>query len=312
MLRLCARCGILIVALIATAHAAADTPAGPPIVIKLWDDGPPNAVEGAGPETRDARGSVGNISVPEIKVHLPPTDRATGVALIVCPGGSYRQVGLYDSGMFTIDYFVPRGVAVVVLKYRTSPPSTNVAADALADAQRAVRLVRHNAAAWRLDPQRIGMVGSSAGSHLVLNAATHADEGDAHAADAVERHSSRPDFIGLLCPWPNKQGMDDFPVGPNAPPAFVASARDDRVAPTAFAESIAAAYRDAGVPVHLWVVEQGGHRAFVRKTGEGAQWMDRFSDWLASQGVLPEAQPADGDAAAIFREQSPTPHHRRG
>jgi acetyl esterase/lipase len=166
-------------------------------------------------------------------------------------------------------------------------------ADALADARRAVRLVRLHAAEWNIDPSRVGMVGSSAGAHLVLNLATHWDRGDPGAAALVERQSCRPDFIGLLCPWPNNQPVSDFPITRETPPAFVASARDDKVAPAAFAEGIAAAYARAGVKHRLWLLERGGHTAFKlgANRGEGARWPDQISAWLAKDVMAGPASP---------------------
>ena len=202
------------------------------------------------------------------------------MALIVCPGGSYREVGLFAGGMGAVDSFVPKGVTVVVLKYRTKPPSKDVQADALADARRAVRLVRYRAGEWGIDPSRIGMLGSSAGSHLILNLATHTDRGDKQAQDPVEQQSCRPDFVGLMCPWPAKQSIDAFPVDGDTPPAFVASATDDKVAPTAFAEDIVKACHGAGVSAELWTLTRGGHTAFKQAGGEGAKWPQRFVDWL--------------------------------
>ncbi|WP_414663411.1 alpha/beta hydrolase [Horticoccus sp. 23ND18S-11] len=253
-----------------------------PLILPLWEGSPPGLVANAGPEVTDAAGTVGNISVPVIAVHLPPRAQATGAAFIVCPGGSYSRVGLFTSGMGTVDHFLPQGVAIIVLKYRTRPPSTDVVTDSLADARRAVRLARLHAAAWNIDPARIGLIGSSAGSHLVLNLATHWDRGDPNATAPVDRQSCRPDFIGLLCPWPNRQSVADFPVTRETPPAFVCSARDDQVAPAAFAESIAAAYATAGVNCRLWLIAKGGHTAFKLGTnrGEGSHWPEHFSAWL--------------------------------
>lgn len=253
-----------------------------PVNLPLWEGAPPGFVSTAGPETMDAAGTVGNVSVPAIAVHLPAKEKASGTALIICPGGSYSRVGLFTSGMGTVDYFVPRGVAIIVLKYRTRPPSKDVLADSLADAKRAVRLVRLHAAEWGIDPARVGLIGGSAGAHLVLNLATHWDRGDPAAKGKVERQSCRPDFIGLLCPWPNQQPVADFPVARDTPPAFVASARDDQVAPTAFAEGIAAEYERAGVTCRLWLLAKGGHTAFKlgANRGEGSRWPDQFSAWL--------------------------------
>lgn len=258
-----------------------------PLKLPLWEGPPPGFVANAVPESIDAAGTVSNVSVPSIEVHLPPRASATGLALIACPGGSYSRVGLVTSGMGMVDYFVPKGVAIIVLKYRTRPPSTAVEADALADAKRAVRLVRLHAVEWAIDPARVGMVGGSAGAHLVLNLATHGDRGDPRAPAQIDRQSCRPDFIGLLCPWPNRQPIGDFPVTRETPPAFVASARDDRVAPSEFAESIAAAYAQAGVNCQLWLLPKGGHTAFKlgANRGEGSGWPQRFSTWLETAPV---------------------------
>ena len=252
-----------------------------PLNVRLWPENPPKRYPNAMPESIDAAGTVSHVSVPSMDVHLPPPDQATGAALMMCSGGSYSRVGLFTSGMGAVDYFVPKGVAIIVLKYRTKPPSSDVT-DALADAQRAVRIVRRHAAEWQIDPTRIGLVGSSAGAHLVLNLATHWDRGNPAAADVIERQSCRPDFSGLLCPWPNQQPIADFPIPAHSPPAFVASARDDRVAPVAFAEAIAAAYANTKVDCRLWLLKKGGHTAFKlgSNRGEGARWPEQFSAWV--------------------------------
>ena len=97
--------------------------AGDPITLPLWIPAPPGGVGSAGPETIDAAGTVGNVSTPSVAVYLPARALATGTALIVCPGGSYAKVGFFTTGMGTVDYFVPKGIGVIVLKYRTRPPS---------------------------------------------------------------------------------------------------------------------------------------------------------------------------------------------
>jgi acetyl esterase/lipase len=284
------RCGLAVVLghLPATAEETPPTPAGAgPIVVRLWNGPQVDAPGGDAGESVGADGSVAGVSRPEISVYRR-TDRTTPApALIVCPGGSYIRVGRYTTGMGLVDHFRPRGFVVVVVKYRTRPPAADVFADALADAQRAVRLVRHHARAWGVDPQRVGMVGSSAGAHLILNAATHADRGNPGAADPVERESCAPDFVGLLCPWPAGQGIEAFPVRAGLGPAFVCSALDDPVAPTSFARAVVAAYQRAGVAARLWTVERGGHRAFtLGGRGPGARWVDHFEAWLQEQGVI--------------------------
>ncbi|MEI6464625.1 MAG: alpha/beta hydrolase [Verrucomicrobiota bacterium] len=260
-----------------------------PLNVPLWDGRPPGFVDNAPPEGTDAAGTVDHVNTPSMDVHLPTRRGAPVAALIVCPGGSYSRVGLVTSGMGTIDAFVPRGVAIIVLKYRTKPPSRDVVTDALADARRAVRQVRLHAAEWNIDPHRVGLVGGSAGAHLVLNLATHWDQGNPASASPVERNGCRPDFIGLLCPWPNRQPVSDFPITATTPPAFIASARDDAVAPTSFAEDIAGGYTRAGVKARLWVIAKGGHTAFKlgANRGEGSRWPERFTAWLEDEVGLP-------------------------
>lgn len=263
--------------------ARGDAPAVTPQILQLWPDLPPS---NAGAETVDKNGSVGNVSVPEISVYLPPKTIATGMAWIVCPGGSYRVVGEYQNAWWTVPRFVQKGIAIIALKYRTHPPSAQVEKDALADAKRAVRLVRSHAKEWNIDPSKIGMLGTSAGSHLIFNLATHWDKGTRDAIDPVERISCRPDFAVLLCPWPDKQTIDAFPINKETPPIFAASAVDDKVAPTAFAEAIVTACQKAGVPSLLWTVERGGHTAFNPGNSPGNQWPEHLWPWLVSIGMV--------------------------
>jgi len=156
----------------------------------------------------------------------------------------------------------------------------------LEDARRTVRLVRHRAKEWGINPGKVGMLGGSAGAHLILTLATHWDRGQKDAADPIERESCRPDFVTLLCPWPNNQPVSDFPINKETPPALLCSARDDSVAPTAFAEGVVSAYKKAGVSAQLWAIEKGGHTAFAMGTkATGAGWVDQFWPWLRKVGI---------------------------
>ena len=231
-----------------------------------------------------------NVGIPGVLVYLPSTPApATGrMALIACPGGGYKHLTRLVGADYAVDAFAPRNVAVISLKYRTRPPSLNVEADALADGERAVRLVRHHAREWGIDPQKIGVVGWSAGANLALNLACHFDAGLPVHTDPVERLSSRPDFVVLLSPWPSGRTLADYPVPAGAPPAFIASAEDDKTAPTDFARGIAQNYASASAPHHLWVVPTGGHGAFtINAPGEGGQWIARLLPWLATQSLTP-------------------------
>ena len=285
-------------ALVAQGPGSAAAPAAAePLTLPLWETPPPLSLPGlnadAPPERLDEHGTAYNVTVPVIAVHLPPPARANGTALIVCPGGSYSKIGLFTTGMGAVGEFVPQGFAVVVLKYRTSPPMRGYEA-ARADAMRAMRLVRHHAREWNIDPRRIGMVGGSAGGHLVLSSATHSDEGDANAADPVERQSCRADFLALVAPWPAKQPVSAFPIVKATPPMFIAAAADDQIAPASFATELAQACEHAGVESRLWIIPEGGHPAFtLGSKGKGAGWGAPFVKWLKEQKL---DQPSGGTA----------------
>jgi acetyl esterase/lipase len=261
---------------------------GQPLELNLWEGNPPGMVTGATPGADDGTGRFRNVGTPGALVYLPEgaAPKEGRIALIVCPGGGYTHLTRLVGADGAVDAFLPKGVAVISLKYRTTPPSTSVDADALEDGKRAVRLVRHRAKEWGINPNKIGMLGWSAGANLSLNVATHFSDGDAGSADPVERESSRPDFVVLLSPWPSKRPVTDFTVPKNAPPAFIASAKDDKTAPVTFAEGIAANYQAAGAEHDLWVVETGGHGAFTIDTpGEGGKWINRFWPWLQKIGI---------------------------
>lgn len=253
------------------------------VEFNLWANNPPGMVAGATPGADDGTGRYRNVGIPGLLVYLPATPPpANGrLALIVCPGGGYTHLTRLVGGDGSVDAFAPKGVAVIVLKYRTQPPSASVDADALADGRRAVEFVRNHAKEWGIDPHRIGMLGWSAGANLALNLASHFDGGDAAAADPVERESSRPDFVVLLSPWPSRHTVADYPIAKDAPPAFIASAKDDKTAPVTFAEAVGASYTKAGAKASLWIVDTGGHGAFtIGAPGDGGKWIARFWAWL--------------------------------
>ena len=166
------------------AITAVDTAHGDREFHLLWPDGAPGAV---GSEAVDK---------PKITVYLAPADRATGAAVVVCPGGGYRVVAADHEGKQIAEWLNSLGVSAFVLQYRLGERYRHPAP--LQDAQRAIRLVRSRATEWRVDPKRIGILGFSAGGHLASTAATHFDDGRPDASDPIERESSRPDFA-VLC-----------------------------------------------------------------------------------------------------------------
>ncbi|MES2921789.1 MAG: alpha/beta hydrolase [Verrucomicrobiota bacterium] len=254
-----------------------------PQEFNLWENNPPGMVAGATPGADDGTGRVRNVGIPGMLVYLPatPAPPQGRTALIVCPGGGYTHLTRLIGADGAVNAFIPKGFVVISLKYRTRPPSTTVDADALEDGKRAVQIIRSHAKEWGIDPRRIGMLGWSAGANLALNVASQFKPGDAAASDKVGRESSRPDFVVLLSPWPSKRTIADYPIQANAPPAFIASAKDDKTAPVAFAEGIAESYQKAGAKASLWTPETGGHGAFtIDAPGEGGKWIDRFEPWL--------------------------------
>jgi acetyl esterase/lipase len=252
--------------------------AAEPFSISLWESTPPGFVADAPVESAQNGITTTNVSVPGMKVYLP--EKPNGMAIVYCSGGSYRSVSQSSDWVGNAEFFNAHGIALMVVKYRTAPPSRGYDA-ALKDAQRAMRLTRHRAKEWRIDPAKIGMLGGSAGAHLILRLIAGPHEGRPDATDVVDRESCRPAFAGLLCPWPAKNTPADFTIQKTTPPVFLASAKDDTIAPTAFAQGIADAFQEAGVPATLWTIEKGGHPAFrIDSKAEGGQWAERFIRWL--------------------------------
>jgi len=257
-----------------------------PQTLRLWEGPAPGVRADAGEEVQEPQGRVSNVSVPTLDVYLPEPARANGAAIIICSGGGYVKLASGPLGKGAADIFVPQGFAVFSLKYRLRPVSADVFKDSLADAARAVQIVRSRAKEWNIRPDRIGMVGFSAGSNLILNLAGHNGPGNPASPDPIDRVSSRPDFIGLCCPWPGGRKLADFAITSAAPPAFIVHARDDDAARFSFAEEIAAAWQEAGVPVRFVPYETGKHMGFNFPNPRNADWTEKFVAWLNELKIL--------------------------
>jgi len=268
-------------------HPPGFVPPTPNEVIRLWPGDAPNYVPGGKSETL-VNERYGNVSVPQLFVYLPPADKAKGTALIICAGGGYRHLAMCIHVENMVKPFHDQGVAVFGLKYRTRYGNNDVIEDALADGKRAVRIVRSRAAEWGIDPHRIGVQGYSAGGNLCLNLASRYDQGDPGADDPLQRLSSRPDFVVLMCPWPHTQQLEDFPFDGNSPPAFIASAKDDTTAPNVFATAIDEKLKGLGVAARTFFPETGGHGAFHcgLVEGPGTQWPNVLIPWLREIAML--------------------------
>lgn len=290
MRSLLALSNILLAGVVSAAEPSAPATAG--AVIRLWDGPAPNAPENPVAEVLGADERVRNVSVPTLTPYLPEKARANGAAIIVCSGGGYNQLAVKRHGENAAAAFGPHGIAVFSLKYRLKPISKDVVADALADGERAVRLVRSRAKEWNLDPHRIGIIGYSAGANLILNLLSNFDDGTPASSDAIERESSRPDFAGLFSAWPGSQKITDFHFSKKTPPIYIAHTEDDTTAKVVFPRSIEAEIKKAGTPVHAEYFDTGGHTAFTIGGGPHGDWPQRFLPWLIEMKLVPAAAKA--------------------
>ena len=266
---------------------AADTPAS----IPLWRDGAPGS-EGRTASEEVSTSASGELSVsgvhqPSITPYLPAGGKATGVAVLVIPGGGHRVLAITHEGYNVAEWLRDRGIAAFVLKHRLAREANStyrIDVESLADTQRAIRQIRARAEAWHIDPDRIGAIGFSAGGELVSLASQRADEGSAASGDPVDRLPSKLAFQALI--YPGRSG--DIQPTKESPPVFLAAAYNDR---PDISEGLAEAYlrfKRAGVPAELHIYSAGGHGFGVRSTNKrpAGQWLARFEEWLAESGIL--------------------------
>jgi endo-1,4-beta-xylanase len=228
---------------------------------------------------------VSRIHNPSITVYLPPREKATGAAIIVCPGGGHRVLAIDHEGYEVARWLNSIGVAAMVLKYRLAQtPNAGYKVDphALSDAQRALRLVRSRAADWGVDPKRVGLMGFSAGGEVTALAGTKNDDASAGATDPIDRLSSRPDFLVLIYPGAKPETIT---VTKQTPPAFLVVANDDLIADRTL--GLFQSFKKAGVPTELHVYARGGHGFGMRDLhAPVSAWTTRLHEWMADRGLL--------------------------
>jgi endo-1,4-beta-xylanase len=283
----------LVAAVVLSTARAADEP----MVVPLWEKGAPGFEDRKDTkETRDRENKdtgeyrTTNIHNPYVTVFLPPRDKATGSAVVIVPGGGHRELWVKHEGENVARWLSEKGVAAVVLRYRLaretgSPYKIDV--HALQDGQRALRLVRSRAKEWNVDPNRVGMMGFSAGGEVVAMVCRKAEKGNEKADDPVDRESAVPSFQALVYSGPlgiTKQTI----TKENTPPLWVLVGSDDGAANwlvTHYQEAKA-----AGVSAELHVYAKTGHGFGYRpskSTGKAVEsWPQRFYEFLDTEGML--------------------------
>jgi putative heme-binding domain-containing protein len=266
-------------------------------VVPLWPGGVPGqggnaakekVVESGKGKKHDRR--VSSIHEPSLTVYLPAREKATGAAVVICPGGGHRVLAIDHEGYEVAQWLANQGVAGFVLKYRLANEEGStykVDVHALADARRAVRLVRERAKEWGVDPARVGLMGFSAGGELAILAGTHAEAGRPDASDPIDRQGSRPDF--LMPVYPGFRGTE-FHVTKETPATFMAVADNDKRC----ADICVRLYHElvnAGVSSELHIYAHGGHGFGMHdRPLPVTTWTARLHDWMRDLGFLTKSQ----------------------
>ena len=285
--------------------------------VPIWPGAIPDAQPAAGPEFAETSGpgdliggrrstGISNVSRPTMTVYSPK-GKNTGVAIVVFPGGGYSMLAIDLEGTEVCDWLTAKGITCVLLKYRVpdSGPAyhddckCNIrpkAPTALEDAQRTVGLVRFHAAEWGIDPHKIGVLGFSAGGHLVADISTHFTRRAYRRIDAADDVSCRPDFAVAVYPGHMTEHTTRewelnplVPVSAQTPTTFLVQAEDDRVDGVKQALTYYIALKKAGVPVEMHLYAQGGHAFGLRPTKlPVTHWPALVETWLGTIGVTPQ------------------------
>jgi endo-1,4-beta-xylanase len=228
------------------------------------------------------------VNRPSFYVFLPPKEKATGIGVVIAPGGGHSQLVIDKEGWEMADWFNQHGIAAFVVKYRLARAVNStytVQGDALDDAKQAMRIVRNRAQEWGVDPARIGFMGFSAGGELAALMETRFDTGDAKSEDPLQRVSDRPDFTMLIYPgW----GSDTVITVPkDAPPAFLVCADNDpsHVVLTA---NLYLDLEKQGVSSEMHIYAGGKHGFGLRApaTMPVSTWPDRMKEWMVDRKLL--------------------------
>ena len=286
--------GLFVVMLAAPLYLGAEPLAlqGPP-AIPLWKAGAPGSDAAHWPqrdyhEEWEKPGEVlKGVTEPTIQVFLPDAKVNTGAAVILCPGGGYRNLYMAKEGWTVAAELQKRGIAGIVLKYR----HYDVYA-AVQDAHRAVRYVRSRAREWNLKEDAIGIGGFSAGGHLAIHMAAQLGRPEPWTPDEIDGLSKRPDFLMLI--YPGVRVPTEAVIDATFPPSFITVAGNDDLTPAASCYELFGRLRNLGVPAEIHVYETGGHGFGVGTPQcRCASWLDLFRSWLLARvpsGVGPQVK----------------------
>ena len=288
-------------------------------VIPLWPEGVPAAVR---PDAPAAQGSLGdeklieggritNVSEPTLTVYYPAVDRPNGTAVIICPGGGYSVLSHDREGIQYANWLSHLGVTTFILKNRLKEFGHPAP---LQDVLRAVRLVRSRAAEFKIDPARLGVMGSSAGGHLAASAGTLFDHADGRTGAALDSVNARPDFLILMYPvismadGVTHEGSRESLLGKNrpaemlalasletqvtaaTPPTLLIHTQEDGSVPIETSIRFFQALTRAKVPAEFYAFERGGHGMGMRDgLGTSSDWPKRAEEWLRARGLLTPA-----------------------
>jgi acetyl esterase/lipase len=280
--------------------------------IPIWPGTPPDARPADGPEIAgtvvDEAGKprlvggkpwtyVDKVSRPTMTIYAPQ-GKNTGAAVVVFPGGGYNVLAIDLEGTEVCDWLTSKGITCVLLKYRVPCAKVGPYRDcptALADAQRALGLLRHQAGRWHVDTKKIGVFGSSAGGHMAVSMSTHFQKRIYAPVDEADKESCRPDFAIALYPGHLAVPEKDFALNPDiqvtskTPPTFLLQAEDDPVDPVENTLVYDAALRKAGVPAEMHVFVKGGHAFGLRPTDAPiTRWPPLLEAWLRTIRMIPD------------------------
>jgi acetyl esterase/lipase len=286
-------------ALIALLIPAAALAQAQPEVIHLWANGAPG-FESRKDEPETAKDWwVGNINNPSVTVFQPPADKANGCAVVVAPGGGFRELVFDREGKQAAEFLNTLGVTAFVLKYRLpkAEHSPYTLDDVRRDAYRAMRLVRSRAGQFHVDPTRIGILGFSVGGRIAMMVSFDKGDGDPNAPDPIDRANGRPNFEMMVYPG----GPPPATVPADSPPAFLLSANDDEYGCDAVALALLQEFRAAKVPVEAHFLTRGKHGFNMGDRSPYSavnHWPQRMADWLSDSGFLKGVDGAAPSAAA--------------